>query len=226
MNTYQRLLQDTVSFNHTINFTRKIFKSKEKVILDCLPILYRKPRQLDPPIEVLVEPVKPVEPVDPVKPVKPVKSQSNLQAPGVQWQLIVLPEGKSSIDQKGLWESEKSPHFVTRPGQKRRRTIRHWCLSLGQLASRRARVVSNDPGATVKLFLIEWSVPQARVTSFHPVLIPPLLSTLRSFQESVQLCNPGGWPIASWSLRHESHPSTFFLRIQYQHCHYCHHQPK
>ena len=70
MNTYQRLLRDTASFNHTINFTRKIFKSKEKVMLDCLPILYRKPRQLDPPHEVLVEPVKCVEPVDPVEPVK------------------------------------------------------------------------------------------------------------------------------------------------------------
>ena len=46
-------------------------------MLDCLPILYRKPRQLDPPHEVLVEPVEPVKPVDPVKPVKPVKSQAS-----------------------------------------------------------------------------------------------------------------------------------------------------
>ena len=46
-------------------------------MLDCLPILYRKPRQLDPPHEVLVEPVEPVEPVDPVEPVEPVKSQAS-----------------------------------------------------------------------------------------------------------------------------------------------------
>ena len=59
MTTYQSLLQDTASFNRGVNLTQKIFKSKKRSMLDILPIIYRKPRQLDPPHQILVEPAVP-----------------------------------------------------------------------------------------------------------------------------------------------------------------------
>ena len=59
MTTYQSLLQDTASFNRGVNLTRKIFKSKKRSMLDILPIIYRKPRQLDPPHRILVKPAVP-----------------------------------------------------------------------------------------------------------------------------------------------------------------------
>ena len=55
MTTYQNLLKDTASFNRGVNLTRKIFKSKKRNMLDMLPNIYRKPRQLDTSHRVLVE---------------------------------------------------------------------------------------------------------------------------------------------------------------------------
>ena len=47
MTSYENLLQDTVSFNRGVNLTRKIFKSKKRIMLGVLSNIYKKPSQLD-----------------------------------------------------------------------------------------------------------------------------------------------------------------------------------
>ena len=61
MTNYQSLLQATVAFNRDVNLTRKIFKSRKKSMLSLLPIIYRKPKQLNSPLRVLVQPAVPME---------------------------------------------------------------------------------------------------------------------------------------------------------------------
>ena len=77
MTTYQSLLRDTASFNQGVNLTQKIFKSRKRIMLDMLPIIYRKPRQLDPSHQVLVKSVVPEKSQASCSP-KPSNSRSSV----------------------------------------------------------------------------------------------------------------------------------------------------
>ena len=57
MSPYKSLLQDTASFNHNLNLTRRILKSRNKAKLAMLPSIFRKPGQSNPSPQVLIESV-------------------------------------------------------------------------------------------------------------------------------------------------------------------------
>ena len=77
MTPYKSLLRDTASFNHSLNLTRKILKSRNRAQLAMLPSIFRKPRQLDPSHQVLIESVVPEESQASCSP-KPSNSRSSV----------------------------------------------------------------------------------------------------------------------------------------------------
>ena len=77
MTPYKSLLRDTASFNHSLNLTRKILKSRNRAQLAMLPSIFRKPRQLDPSHQVLIESVVPKESQASCSP-KPSNSRSSV----------------------------------------------------------------------------------------------------------------------------------------------------